>query len=91
MWALAMREVRAASLGGCLRESLIPHSTATLPETSKISSGPSGGEDLYMPDWFEPTTTSIELGGRPMTIETGRLAKQAAGRPAVCERKIQIE
>ncbi len=32
-----------------------------------------------MPYWFESTTTSIELGGRPMTIETGRLAKQAAG------------
>ncbi|MEE3326253.1 MAG: polyribonucleotide nucleotidyltransferase [Myxococcota bacterium] len=32
-----------------------------------------------MPYWFEPTTTSIEIGGRPMTIETGRMAKQAAG------------
>ncbi len=32
-----------------------------------------------MPYWFESTTTSIELGGRPMTIETGRLAQQAAG------------
>ena len=29
--------------------------------------------------WFEPQTTSIEMGGRTMTIETGRLAKQAAG------------
>ncbi|MAI27035.1 MAG: polyribonucleotide nucleotidyltransferase [Spirochaeta sp.] len=32
-----------------------------------------------MPYWFEPTTTSIEIGGRPMTLETGRMAKQAAG------------
>ncbi len=29
--------------------------------------------------WFRPETVSIEVGGRPMTIETGRLAKQAAG------------
>jgi polyribonucleotide nucleotidyltransferase len=36
-----------------------------------------------MPYWFEPTTTSIELGGRTMTIETGRLAKQAAGAAVV--------
>ncbi len=32
-----------------------------------------------MPYWFEPTTVSMELGGRTVTIETGRLAKQAAG------------
>jgi polyribonucleotide nucleotidyltransferase len=32
-----------------------------------------------MPYWFEPTTVSMEVGGRTMTIETGRLAKQAAG------------
>jgi polyribonucleotide nucleotidyltransferase len=29
--------------------------------------------------WFKPETVSLELGGRPLTIETGRLAKQAAG------------
>ncbi len=29
--------------------------------------------------WFEPTTVSLEIGGREMTIETGRFAKQAAG------------
>jgi len=29
--------------------------------------------------WFEPETVSLELGGRELTIETGRLAKQAAG------------
>ena len=29
--------------------------------------------------WFQPETTSVEVGGRSMTIETGRLAKQAAG------------
>jgi len=29
--------------------------------------------------WFQPETVTLELGGRPLTIETGRLAKQAAG------------
>jgi polyribonucleotide nucleotidyltransferase len=29
--------------------------------------------------WFEPTTVSVEVGGRTLTLETGRLAKQAAG------------
>ncbi|TMA29403.1 MAG: polyribonucleotide nucleotidyltransferase [Deltaproteobacteria bacterium] len=29
--------------------------------------------------WFKPETVTFEFGGRPMTIETGRLAKQAAG------------
>ena len=28
--------------------------------------------------WFQPETIAFELGGREMTIETGRLAKQAA-------------
>jgi polyribonucleotide nucleotidyltransferase len=32
-----------------------------------------------MPYWFESQTLTLEVGGRPMTIETGRLAKQAAG------------
>ncbi|MFT5444635.1 MAG: polyribonucleotide nucleotidyltransferase [Myxococcota bacterium] len=32
-----------------------------------------------MPSWFEPTTVTMDLGGRPLTIETGRVAKQAAG------------
>lgn len=32
-----------------------------------------------MPYWFEPTSVSLELGGRTMTIETGKVAKQAAG------------
>ena len=32
-----------------------------------------------MPYWFEPTTVSMELGGRTVTIETGKIAKQAAG------------
>ena len=32
-----------------------------------------------MPYWFEPTTVTIQVGGRPMTLETGRVAKQAAG------------
>jgi polyribonucleotide nucleotidyltransferase len=29
--------------------------------------------------WFEPQSVSFEVGGRTMTLETGRLAKQAAG------------
>jgi len=29
--------------------------------------------------WFETHTASLEVGGRTMTIETGRMAKQAAG------------
>jgi polyribonucleotide nucleotidyltransferase len=29
--------------------------------------------------WFQPETIAFEYGGRQMTIETGRLAKQAAG------------
>ena len=32
-----------------------------------------------MPYWFEPTSVSVEVGGRTMTIETGKIAKQAAG------------
>jgi len=29
--------------------------------------------------WFKPETVTMELGGRTLTLETGRLAKQAAG------------
>jgi polyribonucleotide nucleotidyltransferase len=29
--------------------------------------------------WFEPETVTFDFGGRPMSIETGRLAKQAHG------------
>ena len=29
--------------------------------------------------WFEPHSVTFEVGGRPMTIETGRMAKQASG------------
>jgi polyribonucleotide nucleotidyltransferase len=29
--------------------------------------------------WFKPETVSFELGGRTLTLETGRMAKQAAG------------
>ena len=32
-----------------------------------------------MPYWFEPETIQIDVGGREMSIETGRVAKQAAG------------
>jgi polyribonucleotide nucleotidyltransferase len=29
--------------------------------------------------WFRPETVSLELGGRTLTLETGRMAKQAGG------------
>ena len=32
-----------------------------------------------MPYWFEPSSFSVEIGGRTMTLETGKVAKQAAG------------
>jgi len=32
-----------------------------------------------MPYWFKSETVTFQVGGRPMTIETGRLAKQASG------------
>ena len=31
-----------------------------------------------MPYWFEPKTVSLEVGGRTLTLETGRMAKQAS-------------
>jgi polyribonucleotide nucleotidyltransferase len=36
-----------------------------------------------MPYWFEPTLVSTQIGGRTLTIETGRVAKQAAGAAVV--------
>jgi polyribonucleotide nucleotidyltransferase len=33
--------------------------------------------------WFQPKTVSVEIGGRTLTIETGRMAKQAAGAAVV--------
>ncbi len=38
-----------------------------------------------MPNWFEATTVSLELGGRTLTIETGAIAKQAAGAVVVTQ------
>ena len=32
-----------------------------------------------MPYWFEPQSVSLELGGKRLSIETGRMAKQAGG------------
>jgi polyribonucleotide nucleotidyltransferase len=32
-----------------------------------------------LPYWFEPASFSVEIGGRTMTLETGKVAKQAAG------------
>ena len=36
-----------------------------------------------MPYWFEPQSVSLELGGKRLSIETGRMAKQAAGSAVV--------
>jgi hypothetical protein len=36
-----------------------------------------------MPYWFEPQSVTLELGGTPLKIETGRMAKQAAGAAVV--------
>jgi polyribonucleotide nucleotidyltransferase len=36
-----------------------------------------------MPYWFQPTTVELELGGKRLSIETGKLAKQAAGAAVV--------
>ena len=36
-----------------------------------------------MPYWFEPTTVELEVGGTPMRIETGKIAKQAGGAAVV--------
>ncbi|MDX1648881.1 MAG: polyribonucleotide nucleotidyltransferase, partial [Myxococcota bacterium] len=36
-----------------------------------------------MPYWFHPETVSLEIGGRTLTVETGRMAKQAAGAAVV--------
>jgi polyribonucleotide nucleotidyltransferase len=33
--------------------------------------------------WFEPQSVSLELGGKRLSIETGRMAKQAAGSAVV--------
>jgi len=36
-----------------------------------------------MPYWFRPETVTFDVGGRSMSIETGRMAKQAAGAAVV--------
>ena len=36
-----------------------------------------------MPHWFDITTVSTQIGGRTLSIETGRMAKQAAGAAVV--------
>jgi polyribonucleotide nucleotidyltransferase len=33
--------------------------------------------------WFQPHSVSFDVGGKPMTIETGRMAKQATGSAVV--------
>ena len=32
-----------------------------------------------MPYWFEPTSVTVDIGGRPLSIATGKVAKQAQG------------
>jgi len=32
-----------------------------------------------MPYWFEPTSVTVEIGGTPLSISTGKIAKQAQG------------
>jgi hypothetical protein len=39
----------------------------------------SGDDDAMASYWFHAEKVAFELGGRTMTIETGRMAKQAAG------------
>ncbi len=36
-----------------------------------------------MPRWFQPEIVTVDVGGRTMTLETGRLAKQASGAAVV--------
>ena len=36
-----------------------------------------------MPYWFQPTSVEVEVGGKPLKIETGKLAKQAGGAAVV--------
>jgi len=38
-----------------------------------------------MPNWFDKTSVSMDLGGRKLTIETGDIAKQAAGSVTVIQ------
>ncbi len=46
----------------------------------RVSHRDPGEESDFMPSyWFEPKQVAFEVGGRTMTLETGRLAKQAAG------------
>ncbi len=33
--------------------------------------------------WFQPHSVTFDVGGRPMTLETGRMAKQATGAAVV--------
>jgi polyribonucleotide nucleotidyltransferase len=56
---------------------------ATRPDTF---SGPdrSGEGNFDMPYWFQPETATIEVGGRTIRIETGRMAKQASSAVVSC-------
>jgi polyribonucleotide nucleotidyltransferase len=40
-------------------------------------------ENAPVPYWFEPTALELELAGRRLRVETGKLAKQAAGAAVV--------
>src|SRR5262245_8661591 len=70
-----------------IADSAFPRVSESTSRTSPQTPGPtstnySGREEMQrnMPSyWFTPETVTFDFGGRPMTIETGRLAKQAAG------------
>ncbi len=50
-----------------------------LPSQAGLPRSRRGDEDLMPSYWFEPKSVSFPAGTRTMTVETGRLAKQAAG------------
>src|SRR5262249_57135904 len=69
-----------------LRAAQIPHSTRLDPSSPGAPRtrcpGPErrGGGFRFMASyWFDSTSVSFEVGGRTVTLETGRMAKQAAG------------
>src|SRR5688572_28870374 len=77
---------KSAIREGNSRASQIPHSRASPIDLPTSPKSPGAGHRPRrrckgnMPNyWFQSETVTFEFGGRPMTIETGRLAKQAHG------------